>query len=45
MEDKPKQEHKKPPFFKSWKGMYIFVLAFLGLLILLFQIITTVYKK
>ncbi|PKP48211.1 MAG: hypothetical protein CVT95_04655 [Bacteroidetes bacterium HGW-Bacteroidetes-12] len=33
-----------PPFFKSWKGFYIFVVGFLVFLILLFQLITTHYK-
>jgi len=35
---------KKPPFFKSWKGLYLFVLGFLGLLILLFYLLTNNYK-
>ncbi|WP_199688359.1 hypothetical protein [Pontibacter oryzae] len=34
----------KPPFFKSWSGMYWLVLANLGFLILLFYIITKYYE-
>jgi|GEM_PF-2450249 len=30
----------KPPFFKSWKGMYIFVLANLAVTILFFYLLT-----
>lgn len=33
-----------PPFFKTWKGMYIFVLINLGLTILIFALITFYYQ-
>jgi hypothetical protein len=33
-----------PPFFKSWKGFYFFVVGFLVFLIVVFQLITTYYK-
>jgi glucose uptake protein GlcU len=35
---------QKPPFFKNWKGLYLFVLGFLAVLIILFQLLTTTYK-
>jgi len=31
----------KPPFFKNWKSMYIFVLANLAVTILVFYLLTT----
>ncbi|PKV63271.1 hypothetical protein [Pontibacter ramchanderi] len=34
----------KPPFFKSWKGMYWLVLGNLAFLIILFYIITRIYS-
>lgn len=34
----------KPPFFKSWKGMYWLVLGNLAFLITLFYIITRIYS-
>jgi hypothetical protein len=33
-----------PPFFKTWKGMYIFVLVNLALTILIFALITYYYR-
>lgn len=37
-------EDPSPPFFKSWKGAYIFVIAFLLLLIVLFYLFTIAYS-
>ena len=37
-------ETDKPPFFKSWKGMYWLVLGNLAFLIILFYIITRIYS-
>lgn len=34
---------EKPPFFKSWAGMYWLVLGNLAFLILLFYILTKLY--
>ncbi|SIT93861.1 hypothetical protein [Pontibacter indicus] len=34
----------KPPFFKSWKGMYWLVLGNLAFLIILFYTITRIYS-
>ncbi|WP_242916598.1 hypothetical protein [Pontibacter liquoris] len=34
----------KPPFFKSWAGMYWLVLGNLAFIIILFYIITKVYE-
>jgi hypothetical protein len=33
----------KPPFFRSWRGMYLFVLINLALTILMFFLITYYY--
>jgi hypothetical protein len=33
-------DNDKAPFFKSWTGWYVFVLAFLALLIVLFFLFT-----
>jgi hypothetical protein len=30
------EPNDKPPFFKSWKGVYLFVLVFLAVEIILF---------
>jgi len=35
---------QKPPFFKNWKGLYLFVLGFLAFLIILFYLLTDTYK-
>lgn len=43
-EDKTLPELDKPPFFKSWKGMYWLVLGNLAFLITLFYIITKIYE-
>jgi len=32
----------RPPFFRSWTGVYVAVLGFLGFLILLFALLTRV---
>jgi hypothetical protein len=37
-------EDEKPPFFKSWKKLYIFVLVQLAALILLFYIFTKAFE-
>jgi hypothetical protein len=42
--DRPAEELDKPPFFKSWKGMYWLVLGNLAFLITLFYIITRIYS-
>ena len=34
----------KPPFFKSWTGVYLFVLGNLGLLVGLFYAFTQYYR-
>ena len=48
VEDKEKvlvrDETDKPPFFKSWSGMYWLVLGNLAFLILLFYLITKIYE-
>ena len=33
----------KPPFFKSWRGAYIFVLAALVLTMVVFTLVTRAY--
>lgn len=35
---------QKPPFFKTWAGLYTFVITFLVVLILLFTWITVSYQ-
>ena len=30
----------RPPFFRSWTGVYVVVLGFLGFLILVFSLLT-----
>jgi hypothetical protein len=37
-------ENEKPPVFKSWKRLYIFVLVQLAVLILLFYIFTKAFE-
>lgn len=34
-ESPQEEKHQAPPFFKSWPGMYLFVLGFMGFLILM----------
>jgi len=34
----------KPPFFKSWKGMYVFVMCVFAVLVLLFYLFTITYS-
>ncbi|MFL5729308.1 MAG: hypothetical protein ACJ75J_07455 [Cytophagaceae bacterium] len=34
----------KPPFFKTWRGMYIFVLINLAVTVLLFSLITFYFR-
>ncbi|WP_461489978.1 hypothetical protein [Pontibacter sp. HJ8] len=43
-EDNTPSELDKPPFFKSWRGMYWLVLGNLAFLITLFYIITKIYE-
>ncbi|MDX5422373.1 MAG: hypothetical protein LPK14_08980 [Hymenobacteraceae bacterium] len=38
------EEIEKPPFFKSWAGMYWLVLGNLAFLVLLFYAITKFYE-
>ena len=33
----------RPPFFRSWSGVYAVVLGFLGALILLFAVLTRLF--
>ena len=33
-----------PPFFESWRGMYLFVLGVLAVLVLLFSLLTLAYR-
>jgi len=35
---------QKPPFFKNWKGLYLFVIGFLAILIILFKLLTNSYN-
>ena len=48
MKEKKKEEKDDdlgtPPFFKTWRGMYIFVLVNLALTILIFALITFYYQ-
>jgi hypothetical protein len=37
-------EEDKPPIFKSWKGLYIFVIAHLLLLVAVFYILTKAFE-
>lgn len=37
-------EENKPPFFKSWKGMYWLVIGNLALMIVLFYCLTLYYS-
>jgi hypothetical protein len=37
-------DNQSPPFFKTWKGFYLFVVGFLALLVIIFQLITSYYK-
>ncbi|MFD2245841.1 hypothetical protein [Pontibacter ruber] len=41
---KAQEDIDKPPFFKSWAGMYWLVLGNLAFLIVLFYIITKIYE-
>jgi hypothetical protein len=40
----PEEKIDKPPVFRSWKGWYIFLLAFLGGQIILFYWLTRLYS-
>ena len=44
----PKKEKQiledKPPFFRTWTGMYALVLGVLGLLVLIFHLFTQHYQ-
>ncbi len=35
---------EKPPFFKTWNGAYLLVIATLAVLVALFSILTKVYE-
>ena len=37
-------DSEKPPFFKSWNGMYGLVLTTLALLLIFFSILTKAYE-
>ena len=41
---KPASEDEKPPFFATWRRLYLAVIAYLGLLILLFYTFTKAYQ-
>ena len=43
MTDSEDKNTEKPPFFRSWKGLYIFVIAVEAFLILLFYLFTNMY--
>ena len=34
----------RPPFFRSWTGVYALVLGFLGFLVILFYLFTRYYR-
>ena len=34
----------RPPFFRSWAGVYALVLGFLGFLVILFHLFTRYYR-
>jgi hypothetical protein len=38
------ESDSKPPFFNSWKSMYIFILVNLAITILIFWLITIYFK-
>ena len=42
-EEKEKKLADSPPFFSSWKGLYLFILAVEVALILFFILITNTY--
>ncbi|NOG58127.1 MAG: hypothetical protein HND54_10370 [Bacteroidetes bacterium] len=44
MENKPNDINDKPPFFKKWSGLYLFILGFELFLILLFIWITNTFN-
>ncbi|HME89982.1 MAG TPA: hypothetical protein VKE49_01055 [Myxococcaceae bacterium] len=37
-------DQEKPPFFKSWNGAYLLVIAVLAALVALFSVLTQVYQ-
>jgi len=37
-------EPDKPPFFRTWKGMYLVVLSTLAILVAFFALLTKVYE-
>jgi hypothetical protein len=37
-------DQDRPPFFRSWNGMYLVVLSTLAILVALFSILTKVYE-
>ena len=38
------QENESPPFFKSWNGVYVFLMGNLFFLILLFYLFTRLFE-
>ena len=44
MATEPLAENDKPPFFRTWRGMYAFVLGTLALLIAILSAITWLYR-
>ena len=41
--DKPKSEEERPPFFSSWTGMYLLVLAALAVQVAVYWLITRIF--
>lgn len=37
-------DQDRPPFFRSWNGMYLVVLGTLAILVALFSVLTKVYE-
>jgi hypothetical protein len=37
-------DQDRPPFFRSWNGIYLVVLSTLAILVALFSILTKVYE-
>ncbi|MGZ5242941.1 MAG: hypothetical protein ACXWDO_09730 [Bacteroidia bacterium] len=42
--DEVKVQEGKPPFFNSWRGMYLLVIINLAVLVIVFSLITIYYK-
>jgi hypothetical protein len=43
-DDQRNNTEDRPPFFRSWSGVYALVLGFLGVLVLLFHLFTRHYR-